>query len=84
MVLDRWVDALAVDGTALATIQVANHEVGTLQPYAAAIAAGQQAGVPVVQVPDPGTHPWLSAMFAYYDAHGLPAGTRVLGALLVP
>ena len=33
--LDRWVDALAVDGTALATIQVANHEVGTLQPYAA-------------------------------------------------
>ena len=36
------------DGTALAAIQVANHEVGTLQPYAEAIAAGQRAGVPVV------------------------------------
>ena len=34
------------------------------------------------QVDDPGTHPWLSAMFAYYDEHGLPVGTRVLEALL--
>ena len=25
---------------------------------------------------------WLRAMFAYYDAHGLPVGTRVLAALL--
>ena len=41
-----------------------------------------EAGVPVRQVDDPGTHPWLSAMFAYYDAHGLPVGTRVLEALL--
>ena len=41
-----------------------------------------EAGVPVRQVDDPGTHSWLSAMFAYYDAHGLPAGTRVLDALL--
>lgn len=41
-----------------------------------------EAGVPVSQVPDPGTHPWLSAMFAYYDDHGLPVGTRVLEALL--
>jgi uncharacterized protein YbjT (DUF2867 family) len=41
-----------------------------------------EAGVPVRQVPDPGTHPWLSAMFAYYDDHGLPVGTRVLAALL--
>jgi uncharacterized protein YbjT (DUF2867 family) len=38
----------------------------------------EEAGVPVRQVPDPGTHPWLSAMFAYYDAHGLPVGTKVL------
>jgi NAD(P)H dehydrogenase (quinone) len=38
--------------------------------------------VPVRRVLDPGTHPWLSAMFAYYDAHGLPVGTRVLHALL--
>lgn len=41
-----------------------------------------EAGVPVRRVPDPGTHPWLSAMFAYYDDHGLPVGTRVLEALL--
>lgn len=41
-----------------------------------------EAGVPVRQVPDPGTHPWLSAMFAYYDDHGLPVGTRVLAMLL--
>lgn len=41
-----------------------------------------EAGVAARQVPDPGTHPWLSAMFAYYDAHGLPVGTRVLAALL--
>ena len=41
-----------------------------------------EAGVPVRQVDDPGTHPWLSAMFAYYDAHGLPVGTRVLDMLL--
>lgn len=33
------------------------------------------------QVADPGTHPWLTAMFAYYDRHGLPVGTRVLAAL---
>ncbi len=41
-----------------------------------------EAGVPAEQVPDPGTHPWLSAMFAYYDVHGLPVGTRVLRWLL--
>ena len=41
-----------------------------------------EARVPVRQVPDPQVHPWLSAMFAYYDRHGLPVGTRVLAALL--
>ena len=41
-----------------------------------------EAGVPARQVPDPGTHPWLSAMFAYYDEHGLPVGTRALASLL--
>jgi uncharacterized protein YbjT (DUF2867 family) len=41
-----------------------------------------EAGVPVRRVDDPGTHPWLSAMFAYYDGHGLPVGTRVLDALM--
>ena len=41
-----------------------------------------EAGVPVRRVDDPGTHPWLSAMFAYYDDHGLPVGTHVLDALV--
>jgi NAD(P)H dehydrogenase (quinone) len=41
-----------------------------------------EAGVPVRRVDDPGTHLWLSAMFAYYDDHGLPVGTRVLDALV--
>ena len=41
-----------------------------------------EAGVPVRRIEDPGTHPWLSAMFAYYDDHGLPVGTRVLDALV--
>ena len=41
-----------------------------------------EAGVHVHRVPDPGTHPWLSAMFAYYDDHGLPVGTRVLASLV--
>ncbi len=41
-----------------------------------------EAGVAVEQVPDPDIHPWLSAMFAYYDTHGLLVGTRVLRSLL--
>lgn len=41
-----------------------------------------EAGVAVRRAPDPGTHPWLSAMFAYYDDHGLPVGTRTLAGLL--
>src|SRR4030095_12559670 len=34
--LNRWTDAVGTAGTAVACIQVANHEVGTLQPYAEA------------------------------------------------
>ncbi|RYB92954.1 nmra family transcriptional regulator [Nocardioides oleivorans] len=41
-----------------------------------------EAGVEVRHVPDPKTHPWLSAMFEYYDDHGLLVGTRTLAALL--
>jgi NAD(P)H dehydrogenase (quinone) len=41
-----------------------------------------EAGVAVRQVANPATHPWLSAMFAYYDVHGLPVGTRVLRSLV--
>ena len=42
----------------------------------------EEAGVDARRVDDPGTHPWLSAMFAYYDRHGLPVGTLPLAALL--
>lgn len=46
--LDQWCSAVAAPGVAAATLQVANHEVGTLQPYAEAIEACQQAQVPLV------------------------------------
>jgi cysteine desulfurase len=46
--LDRWTAAVLTEGTALAALQVGNHEVGTLQPYAEAVAAAQRAGVPVL------------------------------------
>ena len=58
----------------------ATYELATRRATVRELAA--EAGVPVRRVPDPGTHPWLSAMFAYYDQHGLPAGTRVLGCVL--
>lgn len=39
-------------------------------------------GLTAERVADPGGHPWLTAMFAYYDRHGLPVGTLPLRALL--
>jgi NAD(P)H dehydrogenase (quinone) len=42
----------------------------------------EEAGLTAERVAAPGTHPWLTAMFAYYDEHGLPVGTLALGALL--
>jgi cysteine desulfurase len=46
--LDGWTAAVAAPGVALACLQVANHEVGTLQPYAAAAEACRAVGVPLV------------------------------------
>jgi cysteine desulfurase len=46
--LDRWGAAVQTPGTAAACIQVANHEVATLQPYAEASQICQRAGVPLV------------------------------------
>lgn len=46
--LDAWREAIAQEGVALASLQVANHEVGTLQPYAEAAEACVAAGVPLV------------------------------------
>lgn len=66
---------LTEDGHGGATYELATR-VATVRELAA------EAGVPLARVADPGTHPWLSAMFAYYDRHGLPVGTRVLEGLL--
>ena len=66
---------LTQDGHSGATYELATR-VATVRQLA------DEAGVPVRQVDDPGTHPWLTAMFAYYDGHGLPVGTRVLDALI--
>jgi cysteine desulfurase len=46
--LDRWTQTVKTAGTAVACIQVANHEVGTLQPYAEAAVICQRAEVPLV------------------------------------
>jgi cysteine desulfurase len=46
--LDAWTAAVGGPGVALACLQVANHEVGTLQPYVAAAEACRAAGVPLV------------------------------------
>lgn len=46
--LDAWTQAVRRPGVALACLQIANHEVGTLQPYATAAAACRAAGVPLV------------------------------------
>jgi cysteine desulfurase len=46
--LDRWSAAVGTAGTAAACIQVANHEVGTLQPYAEAAEICHRTEVPLV------------------------------------
>jgi cysteine desulfurase len=46
--LDRWAAAIQSTGTAAACIQVANHEVGTLQPYAEVSQICEQAEVPLI------------------------------------
>jgi cysteine desulfurase len=46
--LERWDAAVGTAGTAAACIQVANHEVGTLQPYAQAAEICNRMEVPLV------------------------------------
>jgi cysteine desulfurase len=46
--LEHWAAAVSIAGTAAACIQVANHEVGTLQLYAEAAEICQRTEVPVV------------------------------------
>lgn len=67
---------LTVPGHEGATYELASR-VATVAELAA------EAGVPAEQVPGPsGLGAWFDAMFAYYDRHGLPVGTRTLDALL--
>jgi uncharacterized protein YbjT (DUF2867 family) len=63
------------DGHSGATYELASRQATTRQ------LAGE-AGLAAVVIDDPGQHPWLTAMFGYYDRHGLPVGTRTLRALL--
>jgi cysteine desulfurase len=46
--LEAWRRSVSAGGVAVACLQVANHEVGTLQPYAEAAEACTAAGVPLV------------------------------------
>jgi NAD(P)H dehydrogenase (quinone) len=77
---------LADLGAAAATVLLDDAHVGATYELASRVATvaevATEAGVTAEQVDDPGTHPWLSAMFAYYDRHGLPVGTLPLRALL--
>lgn len=73
-------------GAAAATVLLeeghvgATYELASRQASVAGLAA--EAGVSAERVDDPGSHPWLSAMFDYYDRHGLPVGTLPLRTLL--
>ena len=77
---------LADLGAAAATVLLGDGHVGATYELASRVATvaelAAEAGVTAERVDDPGTHPWLSAMFAYYDRHGLPVGTVPLRALL--
>lgn len=66
---------LTEDGHAGAT-----YELATRVSTPAELAA--EAGHRAVRVEAGDVHPWLRAMFDYYDEHGLPVGTRPLSMLL--
>lgn len=77
---------LADLGEAAATVLLDDGHVGATYELASRRATvaelAEEAGVGAERVPDPGEHAGLSAMFDYYDRHGLPVGTRTLQALL--
>ncbi|MGN9839608.1 cysteine desulfurase family protein [Nonomuraea sp. H19] len=81
--LDRFAAAVSRPGTALACLQTANHEVGTLQPVAEAAAACRAHGVPLLvdaaqtagRMPIP---PGWSVLTASAHKWGGPAGVGVL------
>ena len=77
---------LADLGAAAAAVLLDEGHVGATYELASRVATvaelAAEADVTVERIDDPATHPWLSAMFAYYDRHGLPVGTLPLRALL--
>ena len=83
--LPAWQAAVRRSGTALAALQVGNHEVGTLQPYAAAIASARSAGVPVAldataalgRIDLAGVSGW-SVLTGWAGAFGGPASVGLL------
>ena len=83
--LKAWREAVGRPGVALACLQVANHEVGTLQPYAAAAESCQAAGVPLVldattalgRLDTRDLGPW-SVLLGWAGAYGGPAGVGLM------
>ena len=83
--LEAWQAAVGAGEVALACLQVANHEVGTLQPYAAAAEHCRRAGVPLVldataalgRVDLSGSGDW-AALTASAAAFGGPASVGIL------
>ncbi len=83
--LEAWRAAVRADGVALACLQVANHEVGTLQPYVEAAEICAAAGVPLVldatsalgRMDLASSGPW-SALVGSAGAFGGPVSVGVL------
>ena len=72
-------------GAAAATVLLDDGHVGATYELATRATTvrqlAEEAGIVAERGDDPGEHAWLSAMFAYYDDHGLPVGTLPLRAL---
>lgn len=77
---------LADLGAAAAVVLLEDGHVGATYELASRQATvrelASEHGLAAERVIDPGTHAWLTAMFGYYDRHGLPVGTLPLRALL--
>ncbi|QYJ02879.1 NmrA family NAD(P)-binding protein [Nocardioides panacisoli] len=66
-----------------ATYELGGPELVSVADVAAAASVHLGRPVTARRVPAPAdVHPWLAAMFAYYDAHGLPTGPGPLRGLL--
>lgn len=72
---------LTEDGHVGATYELASR-LATVADLAAEAGVVARRGEADLSALDRREAAWLRAMFAYYDAHGLPVGTRVLDALL--